>query len=72
MTTKKTAILLHTLEPIYQCVRNHTLEDIATIFRCVLQNYEKRLLYLSCLSVRPSFHPHGTTRLPMERFSRNL
>jgi len=35
MTTKKTAILLHTQEPNYKCVRNHILEDIATNFRRV-------------------------------------
>ena len=37
------------------------------------QNNEKRLLTSSCLSVlRLSVCPHGTTRLPLDRFSKNL
>jgi len=40
------------------------------------QNCEKRLLASSYISVRPSIcpsaHPHGTTRLVLDGFSRNL
>jgi len=37
------------------------------------QNCGKQLLASSCLmSVRLSFHPHGTTQLPQNRFSLNL
>jgi hypothetical protein len=36
------------------------------------QNCEKGLLASLCLSVRPSASPHGTTRLPLDRFSRDL
>jgi hypothetical protein len=37
------------------------------------QNCEKRLLASSCSSVRPSARPpHGTTRLPLDGFSRNF
>jgi hypothetical protein len=41
-------------------------------FPAPLQNYEKRLLGSSCLSVRPSSCPHRTSRLPLEGFSCNL
>jgi hypothetical protein len=36
------------------------------------QNCERRQLVSLCLSVRPSVRPHGTTRLPLRRFSWNL
>ena len=36
------------------------------------QKFDKRLLAPSCLSVRLSVHTHGTSRLPQDRFSRNL
>jgi hypothetical protein len=36
------------------------------------QIWEKRLLALSCLSIRRSFRPHGTTRLTLQGFSTNL
>jgi hypothetical protein len=39
----------------------------STSFYARLQNCEKRLLALSCLSVRP----HGTTRFPLDGFSWN-
>jgi hypothetical protein len=32
------------------------------------KNWEKRVLPTSCMSVRPSFHPHGTTRLQKDGF----
>ena len=37
-----------------------------------MQNCEKRILASSCLSVRSSVRPHGTTQLPLDGFSRNL
>jgi len=42
------------------------------IFRRFSQNCEKRLLTSSCLSVRPSVCPQGTTRLSLDRFLWNL
>ena len=40
---------------------------------CVrLQNCEKRLLTSSCLSVRLSVRPHGTTRLQLDGYLLNL
>jgi len=40
---------------------------------CVrLQNCEKRLLTSSCLSVRLSIRPHGTTRLQLDGYLLNL
>jgi hypothetical protein len=40
----------------------------AKIWRRVSKNCAKRLLALSCLSVRPSVSPHGTTRLSLDEF----
>jgi hypothetical protein len=45
------------------------------VFGVRLQNYENRLLSLSCLSVRPlllSLCPHGTPGFPLNRFLWNL
>ena len=36
------------------------------------QNFEKQLSASSYLSVSLSVHPHGTTRLTLDGFSRNL
>ena len=41
-------------------------------FQARSKNFEKRLLAISCLSVCPSVRLHGTTRLPLDRFSRNF
>jgi len=45
------------------------LSTLTTHFYMCSQNHGKRLLASSCLSVRPSVRPHGTTRLPLEGFS---
>jgi hypothetical protein len=37
-------------------------------FKVHLQNCEKQLLALSCLAGWLSVYPHGTTRLPLDRF----
>jgi hypothetical protein len=39
------------------------------LFLTDLQNCEKRLSTSSCLSIRPSVRPHGTTRLPLDGFN---
>jgi hypothetical protein len=39
------------------------------VFWALSQNCEKRILPSSCLSVRPSICPHGTTRLPLVGFA---
>ena len=41
-------------------------------FRKICKKKKKRLLSSSCLSVRPSVYPHGTTRLPPDGSSLNL
>jgi hypothetical protein len=43
-----------------------------SLFWARSHNCEKRLLVSSCVSVSPSIRLHGTTRLPMDGFSRNL
>ena len=39
------------------------------VFKSRSRNCEERLLASSCPSVRPSIRPHGTVRLPQDRFS---
>ena len=57
-------------------IRYNKLTNKASVYFECFQNCEKRLLALSCLSVRPSVHPsprpHSTTLLPPEGFSWNL
>jgi hypothetical protein len=38
-------------------------------FQSLWQNFEMRLLDLSCLSVSPSVSPHGKTRLPLSGYA---
>ena len=42
----------------------HTSSNSAVQCSARSQNCEKQILASSCLSVRPSISPHGTTRLP--------
>ena len=46
--------------------------ESASIFRCVcdIAKCDHYLLHV-CLSPCPSVHPHGTTRLPLDGYSRN-
>ena len=46
--------------------------NVSIYFQARSQNFEKRLLALSCLSVCLSLRPYGTTRLPLDGFSWNL
>ena len=41
------------------------------MFQTRLENYEKRLLVLSCLSICPSIGPHSTTRIQLDGISCN-
>ena len=42
------------------------------LFLSTFEKLWKVIISLSCLSVFLSVHPHGTTRLPLDRFSWNL
>ena len=61
---------------IIQWYLSEAFKGRSYIFTHFSQNCEKRLLassFLSvCLSARPSVLPHGTTRLPLDGYSRNL
>jgi len=55
--------------PVSQCYNINCRGTVyRTLFTPVSQNCEKRPIASSCLSVRP----HGTSRLPLDGFLRNL
>jgi hypothetical protein len=51
--------------PVFQIPRHRDM-DFASLLGRVRKIGEKRCRV--CLSVRPSVRPHGTTRLPLDRF----
>ena len=67
-------VVKFTAAGIFKQITN--MQPLNSISSCVeytarSRNCKKRLLASSCLSVRPSVRPHGTTRLPLDGFSWN-
>jgi hypothetical protein len=61
----KSALQIFAFEALVRCTSVNLFLGMFAIFR-------KAILVSSCLSVLSSACPHGTTRLPLDGFSRNL